>query len=548
VRTAYRAARLFDGTDVLRSPSGMAVVVSGGRIDAVVAGSEIVDGCLVLELGDATILPGLIDVHVHLTWDSSPDPIERVRREPYELTILRAANHAAEHLRAGVTTVRDLGSTRGLAIEVARAIDDGIVAGSHIVAAGRAIAMTGGHVHQIAREADGPDDVRRAVREELKAGARCIKIMASGGAMDGPNHELGAPQFSDPELRAAVEEARRAGRAVAAHAHSLQSINNALDAGVQSVEHGTGLDDDAARRMSREGVCLVPTLSAVDSLRGLAREGKLSPEIGHRIDALAEHNGPAFRTALRHQVPIVAGSDSGVPGQRHGSLPDELAVMVREGATPLQALRAATLDAAGLLGVSADHGSLEPGKRADLLVVGGDPVADVTALREVRMVLMDGQIVVDNDAPDAARTSTDVVPAIRRFARAYPTIVRALSSRAEHSDFSLAQQRILLEVGARAGVEIAELRSALDIDAGQLSRAVRELRANGTVEVRQCSHDRRRRTVVVTEVGRRAYERLSSAHDKTIGELLDSFSDAEQARLVSAMDTLHWFAHTAMRR
>jgi imidazolonepropionase-like amidohydrolase/DNA-binding MarR family transcriptional regulator len=548
VRTAYRAARLFDGTKLLSSPSGMAVVVAGGRIDAVVAGAEVADGCVVVEFGDVTILPGLIDAHVHLTWDGASDPIGRVRREPYALTILRAANHAAEHLRAGVTVVRDLGSAQGLAIEVARAIDDDIVVGPRVLAAGRAIAMTGGHVYQIAREADGPDVVRRAVREQLKAGAQCIKIMASGGAMDRSGHEVGAPQFSDRELRVAVEEARRAGRAVAAHAHSLESIHNVLDAGVQSVEHGTGLDDDAARRMSREGICLVPTLSAVDSVRRLAREGKLDPEIGHRIDVLAEHSGSAFRTALRHQVTIAAGSDSGVPGQRHGSLPDELAAMVREGAPPPQALRAATIDAAGLLGLSADHGSLEAGKRADLLVVGGDPLSDIGVLRDVRVVMLGGRIVVDHDCPNAVRTGGDAVSAIREFTRTCRAVARALGSKGDHPDFSRDQQRILLEVGGRAGVEIAELRTALDIDAGQLSRAVRDLKASGTVVVRQCPTDRRRRTVEVTEAGRRAFELLNSARDKAIGELLDGFSDADQVRVLSAMGTVRWFVSIAMRR
>lgn len=429
MRTAYRAARLFDGAEPHSSPSGMAVVVRDGRIDAVRPGSAVATACFVVELGDVTILPGLIDAHVHLTWDGSPDPLERVQREPWPLTVLRAANHAAAHLRAGVTVVRDLGSTRGLAVELARAIDTGIVAGPRVLAEGRA---------------------------------------------------------------------------AAAHAHSLESIHTVLDAGVRSVEHGTGLDATTARRMSRDGIFLVPALSAAG--------------------VLATHHGSAFRTALRHEVPIVAGSDSGVPGQRHGSLPDEVVAMVREGATPSRALRAATLDAARLLGVSADHGAFEPGRRADLLVVGGDPFTDITALRDVRMVVRGGRIVVDNDSPDIVHPNAGTV---REFVRACRTILRALSSAAGHPDFSTDQQRILLEVGGRA---------------------VRDLKAGGAVEVRQCSADRRRRTVAVTEAGRRAYEVLNSAQDKAIGELLDRFSAAERTRLVSAMDTVHWSIRTAMRR
>lgn len=458
MRIAYRAARVFDGTELHSSPSGMAVVVRDGRIDAVEPGAAVAGECVVVDLGDATVLPGLIDAHVHLTWDGSPDPVERVRREPHALTVLRAAGHAAAHVRAGVTVVRDLGSTRGLAVEVARAIDAGVVLGPRVVAAGRAIAMTGGHVYSIAREADGPDAVRRAVRQEIKAGARCIKIMASGGAMDDASHELGAPQLSDAELRVAVEEAGRAGRAVAAHAHSLEAIHNVLNAGVRSVEHGTGLDATAARRMSRDGVVLVPTLSAVDAVRALARAGRLDPETGQRIELLAGHNGSAFRTALRHQVPIVAGSDSGVPGQRHGSLPDELVAMVRAGAPPELALRAATVEAARLLGVDAEHGVLAPGRRADLVAVDGDPLADITALRNVRLVLLAGRV-VDGDEPD---TPADVAPGTPAAVRAWRSILGALSRSARDPDLSEAQQRILMEVDARAGADLTDLRATPD--------------------------------------------------------------------------------------
>ncbi|WP_162830374.1 metal-dependent hydrolase family protein [Amycolatopsis palatopharyngis] len=366
---------------------------------------------MLVDLGDVTILPGLLDAHVHLAWDGSPDPIEQVRQEPKALTILRAANHAAANLRTGVTVVRDLGSPQGLAIDVASAIGSGIITGPRVLAAGCAITMTGGHAHCIGREADGPDAVRRAVRQELKSGAHCIKIMASGGALDGEDGDLGAPQLSVPELRAAVEEAHRAGRAVAAHAHSLESINNVLDAGVQSVEHGTGLDATAAHRMRREQVYLVPTLSAVESVLGQARAGTIRPDIGRRIALLAEHNGIAFRTALRHKVPLVAGSDAGVPGQRHGALPDELIAMVRAGATPRQALQAATVNAAALLGVITDHGTLDPGKRADLLAVGGDPDTDITTLHDVRLVMFEGRVLVRAMASSGSDAAHSTNPA-----------------------------------------------------------------------------------------------------------------------------------------
>jgi len=329
--TAYRAARIFDGSEMI--DGDRTVVVDQGIIVDVTTG-PVPAGCEVLELADATILPGLVDAHVHLIWDASAAPERQVAAESAVLTAFRAARNAMTHLRAGITAVRDLGSTAGVALDVAEAIRARLVAGPRVVAAGRAITMTGGHVHYIGREADGPDEVCRAVRTELKAGAECIKVMASGGVLGPSGEKPGAAQFTTAELRTAVAEAHRAGRPVAAHAHSLESINNALDAGVNSIEHGSQLDGPTADRMREQGVYLVPTLSP---LRAICRDGGhlgLPPDTLAKANQLLEATTEAFRHSVRSRTPLAAGTDGGVPAQPHGMLWQELVTMAELGCPP----------------------------------------------------------------------------------------------------------------------------------------------------------------------------------------------------------------------
>jgi len=390
VTIAYIAVRIFDGTSYVAHDGG-ALVVEGERIVSAGPGRDVPDGAEIFDLGDATLMPGLVDAHVHLIWDSSAAPEERVARESGAMTALRAAANAARHLHAGVTTVRDLGSTGGLAVELARSIEQGVADGPRVIAAGRAITMTGGHVFQIGHEADGPDGVRRAVREELKAGAGCVKFMASGGVMGGHGEEPGAPQLTAEEMRAGVEEAHKAGRAAAAHAYSVEAINNALDAGVDSIEHGSFLDLPTAERMRAEGVYLVPTLSTIKAVYERGPELGVPDHARRKIAGLLEASDEAFRWALQAGVRVAAGSDAGVPGQSHGALTEELISMVEHGATPQQALRAGTLAAAGLLNVSGEAGVLQPGRRADIVAVSADPLRDIRAMRDVKLVVQGGR-------------------------------------------------------------------------------------------------------------------------------------------------------------
>ena len=386
--TAYRAARVFDGKSKRGTEDG-AVVIEGDRIASVGPVTEVPPGTEVVDLGDATLLPGLIDAHVHLVWGASAEPHELVARESHALTALRCAQNAALHLRAGVTTVRDVGASGGLSVDVARAVELGVLPGPRVVAAGRVIAMTGGHGWFLGREADGADQVRRAVREEMKEGATCIKLMASGGIY-GHEEEPGSPQLTVEEMRAGVEEAHKADRKAAAHAYSVAAITNALDAGVDSIEHGSFLDRETAERMREEGKYLVPTMSVYAAMNEKGFELGAPKYILRKTAEVVEASRQAFRLALEVGVKIAAGTDCGAPGHPHGTLLEELRLMVEAGAPPAQALSFATAAAAELLGLDYELGTLEPGKKADLVAVAGNPLEDIEVLREVRLVLRNG--------------------------------------------------------------------------------------------------------------------------------------------------------------
>lgn len=391
MRIAYRADRLIDGVS-----DGMvedaAVLVEDGRIASVGPAGELSGDAETIDLGDATLLPGLIDAHVHLVWSASAEPHSLVESEPRTVTALRCAENMRKHLEAGVTTVRDVGSTDGMAIDIARAVQLGVLPGPRVVAAGRAIAMTGGHGWFLGQEADGPDAVRSAVRQEIKNGATCIKFMASGGVY-GHAEEPGSSQLTIEEMRAGVEEAHKAGKKVAAHAYSAEAINNALEAGVDSIEHGSFIDWETAEKMRDQGSYLVPTMSVYAAMDEQGQELGAPEYIQRKTKEVVAATQEALQTAMEAGVKIVAGTDCGAPGHPHGTLPMELRLMVEAGATPLQAIQSGTSAAAELLGLEAETGSLEAGKSADIIAVGGNPLEDITELGKVELVVLKGEVV-----------------------------------------------------------------------------------------------------------------------------------------------------------
>lgn len=402
-----RADRWVDITagDV-RSPA--VIVVEGNRI-AAVNPTELPTNITEIDLGDVTLLPGLMDMELNMliggpeTPTGLPLPMHGVQDDPVYRT-LRGTVNAKTTLLAGFTTVRNLGlmvKTDGylLDVDLARAIDAGFVVGPRIVSAGHAISPTGGHLEPTMFQrfaphimplsveegiANGVPEVRKAVRYQLKYGAGVIKISASGGIMShsGPP---GAQQYSDEELAAIVDEAHRAGIRVAAHAHGDDAIRACIRAGVDCIEHGSLASDDTIQMMIDHGTFLVPTSYLSEGLD----VSKADPEKQAKAAELFPRARETLRKAIERGVKIACGTDA--PAIPHGDNAKELWALVDRGMTPMQALQAATITSAALINVD-DRARLEAGLLADIIAVPGDPSKDITVTQDVRFVMKDGQI------------------------------------------------------------------------------------------------------------------------------------------------------------
>ena len=379
---------LFDGRTV-RSKQG--VLVAGGAIEWVGAHGRAPRAARAAQEVPGvgrTLSPGLIDCHVHLVFDGEADFEGESRGLTPARAAIKAARNAERHLRAGVTTVRDLGGLDSVVCDVGLAIDEGLTPGPRVLAAGRALTITGGHGHNIglAREVDSPDDVRRAVREEIKGGARVIKVIATGGVLT-PGIDATFTAFTPEELFAAVDEAHSWGRGVAAHAIGAQGILNAVVAGVDSVEHCNQVTPEIAREMKARGTFRSPTLSAILGIVGHPDE---VPEYAvKKATALEAESRDGFHRAIRAGVRHVCGTDAGTPFNPHGSAPRELVSMVEWGMTPLKAMQAATASGAELLRLPL-VGSVEEGKEADLVLFDGNPIEAIEHVLSPVLVMKAG--------------------------------------------------------------------------------------------------------------------------------------------------------------
>jgi imidazolonepropionase-like amidohydrolase len=390
-RVILRGAALFDGTG--RPPQrGLAVVVEGDRIADVQRDGNVGEpaSARVVDLTGCTLLPGLIDLHVHVGFG-----VHGAGHHPASVA-LRAARNVRTTLLSGITTLRDVGTLDGIAIALRDAVARGDVPGSRIVPCGKIICMTGGHGSEppappgMAREADGADDCRRAVREQIKDGADAIKVTTNG--------PLNIVEFTQEELDAIVDEAHRCGRRVACHASILGSSQMAVRAGVDTMEHGCDLDEETARRMADRGIWLVPTLLVTKVIMDRWEELKHIPML-RSIPVRARRHTESFRLALEARVPMAAGTDmmAGPPG--FDCLPEELAYMVEQGMSATQALVAATRGGAEALGRGDELGTIAAAKVADVIAVEGDPATDIGALRRVRLVMKGGAVVRQEAAP-----------------------------------------------------------------------------------------------------------------------------------------------------
>jgi imidazolonepropionase-like amidohydrolase len=390
-----RAARMVDVVrGVIVAPA--MVVVEAGRIRSV-GPSAAPAGARVIDLGDVTLLPGLIDAHTHLTGDLEGDWVNAPVKETAADAALRGARNARLTLQAGFTTVRDVGAPGFADVALMNAIDKGLVPGPRIVPAGSAIGITGGHcdvtgyapgILELGPKdgvVDGVDEAVKAVRYMAKHGARVIKICATAGVLSF-DATVGAQQLSFEEMSAIVQEAARHGLKVAAHAHGKEGILAAVRAGVASIEHGSMIDDAAIALMKQKGTYLVPTTYLADAID----LSVLPPPIRAKAEEVLPLAKANIRRAIRGGVKIALGTDAAVIPHGRGAL--ELLAMVERGMRPVDALRAATVNAADLLG-TADRGVIAPGKLADMIAVAGDPLTDPKVLQSVRWVMKGGEVV-----------------------------------------------------------------------------------------------------------------------------------------------------------
>jgi imidazolonepropionase-like amidohydrolase len=390
-----RAARMLDVTSG-RMLTNAVVVVQGDRI-AAVNPATLPSGHRTIDLGDVTLLPGFIDMHTHLGLEISAasftDPVRLVESD----YAFNAVGFALKTVQAGFTTVRDYGGD--VTVALGKAVARGTISGPRVVPSRNALGVTGGHcdvtgfapgvLEQTPKDgvADGPWEVVQAVRYQIKHGAEVIKTCATAGvlSLEGP---VGAQQYSYEELKAMVDEAARHGVKVAAHAHGADGIKAAVRAGVASIEHGSTLDEEAIALMKQHGTYLVPTTYLVDRINLAV----LPPLVRAKAETILPIARESLKRAIAAGVKIAFGTDAGV--FPHGENAREFAVYVKQGMSPLEALRSATLHAADLLGKT-DRGVIEAARLADLVAVPGDPLRDITATERVSWVMLGGKVVLE---------------------------------------------------------------------------------------------------------------------------------------------------------
>lgn len=407
--TYVLAGRLFDSTsDSVKQT--MVITVEGERIKSVdtAANVRIPAGANVIDLSHATVLPGLIDCHTHLSSRADRyNEIYKFKDTPFNHAFY-AVDNARKTLEAGFTSVRDVGSPPFLAVDLRNTINEGFIPGPRIVASGPPISITGGHgdlnnfspqthVFMFPEErdfhiADGPDEIRHVVRAQVKYGVDVIKILSTGGVLSKGDNP-GAPHYTLEELKTAAETAHMLGRKIAAHSHGTEGIKNAILAGIDSIEHASLIDDEGIRLAKEHGTYLVMDIYNDDYILNEAPKVGLPQENIEKEKMVGQLQRQNFEKAVKAGVKMAFGTDAGV--YPHGDNAHQFYYMVKYGMNPAQAIRTATFNAADLIGRSTDVGTIEPGKYADIIAVQADPLKDVRALEHVDFVMKGGTVYKD---------------------------------------------------------------------------------------------------------------------------------------------------------
>ena len=402
---ALKAARMFDGKAKALVPNGV-VVIQADKIVDVGSGIAVPEGAQVIDLGDATLSPGFMDAHTHITFDMSIGHKEAMLRDMQTEPAKKAYDalaYARATVEAGFTTIRDLGAGQFIDVALRDAIASGTVVGPRMLVATKGIGATGGHFDptngfqdELFRKqpswtdgiADGPEEVRKAVRYEVKNGADVIKASVSGGVLSLAD-EVDVPQLTPAEIGALVEETHRLRKKVAVHCHGEQAARDAIEGGVDSIEHGSFLKPETLTLMKTKGTVLVPTLMAAEWVMG--KLNLFPPPVQEKAKEAAAARSEMFRNAVKIGVKIGFGTDAGV--FPHGQNAKEFALMTGLGMAPVDALRAATSVNAELFGIATKVGTLEKGKLADIIAMPGDPTQDITVTERVLFVMKDGKVV-----------------------------------------------------------------------------------------------------------------------------------------------------------
>lgn len=371
--------------------TGGSVLVEDGIIKEVGTNLEAPADAKIVDFGGKTVLPGLFNCHIHMCSDAGNGVRDQL--SDAGLTI-RALGNLRTLLNSGVTYVRDAGAPNYIDTVIHEASAKGEILSPEMQTAGKCICMTGGHGWQNGRQADGPDDCRKAAREQLRAGANWIKVMATGGVMT-KGVEPGSPQLTEEELRAAIEEAHKAGAKTFTHAQGMEGIKNALRAGVDSIEHGFFMDDWCFDYMKEHDVFFVPTLAAPYWIKVNGTAAGIPDYMVRKVENTIDAHQDTFRHAHKAGVKIALGTDAGTPFNTFDKTAYEAVMMVENGMTPMEAIQCGTINAAELLSVKDTHGSITPGKKAHFAVFEKSPLEDIHAIMDCAMTVLDGNVVFE---------------------------------------------------------------------------------------------------------------------------------------------------------